>query len=78
MNYDTYKAAIITQGSNCYMTREAWERARAESNTVRETIFQTCPGAQIAQGWYKHIFSPGEREPERLGPFATEAEAHAS
>jgi hypothetical protein len=80
MRYETYKAAIIAQGSYCYMTRAAWEQARREAAEGRSVVFEvTSDKAILKRGWHKNVFLPGDpHNPITFGPFATEEEAAAS
>ena len=76
MNYETYKARIIAQGSYCYATRENWEESQRRNRDGWETVYEvTSKTAALKPGWYKNVFESGEREPMIFGPFATESDA---
>lgn len=76
MNYETYKAAIIAQGSRCYMGREQWEESKRREREGHSTVFEvTSKTAQLAPGWYINDFLPYESEPITTGPFSSEAAA---
>lgn len=70
MDYGTYKASIIAQGSYCYMQRDQWEEAQRIAREGQETVFEvTSKTAPLAPGWYKHVFGPGNVLEHRYGPF---------
>jgi hypothetical protein len=75
--YRRYVSALSIQLVTA-LSFESWLQSTEEFENGRETVFHTLPAATIAQGWYKHVFLPKRRDPIRLGPFATEAEAHAA
>lgn len=55
-----------------------WLGATEQREQGYEVVFHTLPGAQLAPGWYKHIFAPGSSRMTRVGPFDTEAQARAA
>lgn len=70
MTYSQYVAAIVQQGSRCYMQREQWEAAQRKEREGHSVVFEvTTTTAQLAPGWYINDFLPGEREPVTYGPF---------
>lgn len=75
--YRRYVSALSNQLVTA-MSFESWLESKERFEKGRETVFHTLPAATIAQGWYKHVFLPRRRDPIRLGPFATEAEAVAA
>lgn len=75
--YREYVSALSRQLVTA-MPFESWLQSKEEFEQGRETVFHTLPAARIPQGWYKHVFLPKRRDPIRLGPFATEAEAEAA
>lgn len=72
--YSRYRAAM-NQQLVCGLSFGSWLASKEEFENGREVVFSTLPGAQLAQGWYKHKFLPSKRQPLRFGPFATQAEA---
>jgi hypothetical protein len=70
MDYGTYKASIIAQGSYCYMGREQWERAQQIARDGQEVVFEvTSKKAELARGWYKNVFGPENVLEHCFGPF---------
>lgn len=53
----------------------AWLESTLAKENGYTIVFHTLPGAQLAQGWYKHKFAPSTGHMTRFGPFTTEAEA---
>ena len=43
-----------------------------------EVVFHTLPGAQFAQGWYKHKFAPITGKLTRFGPFDERHDAESA
>jgi hypothetical protein len=72
--YRTYRSAMNRQMVTG-LSLSAWLDRTLEKERGREVVFHTLPGAQIAQGWYKHKFAPRTERMTRFGPFATETEA---
>jgi hypothetical protein len=75
--YSRYRAAMNRQLVTG-LSFARWLESKEEFENGREVVFHTLPGAQLAQGWYKHKFLPNKRMPLRFGPFASETEAGAA
>lgn len=72
--YRNYRAAMSRQMVTG-LSFSGWLERTLEKETGREVVFHTLPGAQLAQGWYKHKFAPRTERMTRFGPFATKDEA---
>lgn len=77
--YLRYRSALRSRLVAAVPSFHGWLESREEFENGRVTTFQvTSPLAALPPGWYSHIFAPRVRDPYRLGPFDTEAQAEAA